>query len=274
MSSYSDSPRTILNTIIDQKRKTVTEAKALFPVPFLERNIHFAAPTLSLKQYLQRADKVGIIAEIKRKSPSLGPIQPHLSVEKLSIGYMQAGASALSILTDGPFFGGSNNDLSIARKFNLCPILRKDFIIDEYQVLEAKSIGADVILLIAAVLTVQQTQNLARLAKSFGLEVLLEIHDETELEYWNPDIDLVGVNNRDLNTFQVNLETSFRLKSKLPTEVIAISESGLKSAETIFELQKIGFKGFLIGELFLSKTDPIAACNKLVKQIKQARLTI
>lgn len=261
----------ILDPIIARKKETVEEAKALYPIAFLERSVHFAAPTLSLRQYLDRTDSVGIIAEIKRKSPSLGPIQPYLYVEKISIGYMQAGASALSVLTDGPFFGGKNEDLTSARKFNLCPILRKDFIIDEYQILESKAIGADVILLIASILTVEETNRFAKLAKSLGLEVLLEVHSEAEIGHWNPDINLIGINNRNLNNFVVGVETSFILKEKLPSEVMAISESGLKTAQTIMDLRDIGFRGFLIGERFLTTTDPIAACNKLVKQIKQGR---
>ena len=135
----------ILEKIVEQKKKEMAERKSLYPVKLLEQSIFFASPTVSLKKYVQRKDLSGIIAELKRKSPSKGAINPYVSIERTSIGYMQAGASALSILTDKEFFGGSNEDLMVARKFNYCPILRKDFTIDEYQIVEAKSIGADAI---------------------------------------------------------------------------------------------------------------------------------
>src|SRR5262249_23227520 len=154
--------------IVEQKRKEVAERKSLYPVKLLEQSIFFASPAVSLKKYVQRKDLSGIIAEIKRKSPSKGPLNPHISVERTSIGYMQAGASALSVLTDKEFFGGSNEDLMVARKFNYCPILRKDFTIDEYQIIEAKSIGADAILLIAAIMEPQRVLALASFAHTLG----------------------------------------------------------------------------------------------------------
>src|SRR5688572_19192414 len=183
----------ILDQIIEYKRKEVSERKELYPVKFLEQSIYFGTQPVSLKKYIQREDKSGIIAEIKRKSPSKGVINPHVSVERTSIGYMQAGASALSVLTDKQFFGGSNEDLTIARKYNFCPILRKDFTIDEYQIVEAKSIGADAILLIAAVLSSDQINKLTGFAHSLGLEVLLEVHDEEELKSnLETGADLIG----------------------------------------------------------------------------------
>src|SRR3954468_7885378 len=154
----------ILEKIISQKRKEVDERKSFYPVKLLEKSIYYSSPVVSLKKYLLRDDKVGIIAEIKRKSPSKGVINQHVSIERTSIGYMQAGASALSILTDTEFFGGKNEDLTVARKYNYCPILRKDFTIDEYQVVEAKSIGADAILLISAILDPMQAKQLASFA--------------------------------------------------------------------------------------------------------------
>src|SRR6185369_12238394 len=171
----------ILEKIVEYKRKEVDERKSLYPVKLLEKSIYFSSPVVSLKKYLLREDKVGIIAEIKRKSPSKGMINQHVSIERTSIGYMQAGASALSILTDTEFFSGKNEDLTMARKFNYCPILRKDFIIDEYQIVEAKSIGADAILLLANVLSASEIKDLAKFAKSIGLEVLLELRDKGEL---------------------------------------------------------------------------------------------
>src|SRR6187549_2619245 len=163
----------ILDQIIEHKRKEVEERKSLYPAKLLEKSIYFGTQPVSMKKYIQRKDLTGIIAEFKRKSPSKGIINAHASVERTSIGYMQAGASALSVLTDKNFFGGSNEDLTIARKFNFCPIIRKDFTIDEYQIVEAKSIGADAILLIAAVLEPEDSKKLTAVAHALGLEVLL-----------------------------------------------------------------------------------------------------
>src|SRR5688572_6383691 len=183
----------ILDEIVKHKEKEVSEAKALYPVKLLEQSIFFSSPTVSLKKYIQRPDKTGIIAEFKRKSPSKGVINAHASVERTTIGYMQAGASALSVITDKNFFGGSNDDLKLVRKYNFCPILRKDFTIDEYQIIEAKSIGADAILLIAAVLSSDQINKLTGFAHSLGLEVLLEVHDEEELKSnLETGADLIG----------------------------------------------------------------------------------
>src|SRR5688572_19414319 len=192
----------ILDEIIAYKKTEVATRKSLYPVKLLEQSIYFSTQPVSLGKYIQREDKSGIIAEIKRKSPSKGIINPYVSVERTSIGYMQAGASALSVLTDKNFFGGSNEDLTTARKFNFCPIIRKDFTIDEYQVIEAKAIGADAILLIAAVVEPKQSKELAALAHSLGMEVLLEVHDETELKQnLEAGADMIGVNNRNLKTF-------------------------------------------------------------------------
>src|ERR1041385_4589017 len=163
----------ILEKIIAHKRKEVAERKSLYPVKLLEKSIYFSSPCVSLRKYLLRSDKVGVIAEFKRRSPSKGVINRYAPVERTSIGYMQAGASALSVLTDSEFFGGKSEDLSTARKFNYCPILRKDFTIDEYQIVEAKSIGADAILLLANVLDAKKVKAFAKFAKSLGLEVLL-----------------------------------------------------------------------------------------------------
>lgn len=257
----------ILEQIVAYKAKEIQERQSLYPVALLEKSKHFTAKPLSLSAYLTRPDKHGVIAEIKRRSPSLGPINPYLSVEQVSIGYMQGGASALSILTDSPSFGGSNKDLTEARRFNLCPILRKEFILEEYQVLEARSIGADAILLIAAILTPQKAQQLASLAKSLGMEVLLEIHSESELGHWHPDMTAIGVNNRDLTTFQVDVRTSYQLLEKLPTDAVRISESGLRDALTVAELKRAGYNGFLIGELFLKQPNPAEACAKFTRQL-------
>jgi indole-3-glycerol phosphate synthase len=259
----------ILDEIIAHKKKEVEERKSLYPVKLLEKSIYFSSPTVSLKKYIQRPDKSGVIAEIKRKSPSKGILNKNVSIERTSIGYMQAGASALSILTDNKFFGGSNDDLTMARKFNFCPILRKDFTIDEYQVIEAKSIGADAILLIAAALEPKTAENLARFAHALGLEVLLEVHDEDELKRSSGvDADLVGVNNRSLKTFDVSIDVSRRLASMIPNEKVKVSESGLSDPATISELKKIGYEGFLIGETFMKHGRPEEVAMEFIRQIK------
>ncbi len=260
----------ILQKIVDFKRKEVDERKGLFPIALLEKSTYFDGKPVSLKKYLMREDKTGIIAEIKRKSPSKGDINPYVSVERTSIGYMQAGASALSILTDKEFFGGKNEDLMLARKFNFCPILRKDFMIDEYQVIEAKSIGADVILLIAAVLSPAEINTLATLAKSLGMEVLLEVHSIEELERSiHPNIDVIGVNNRNLKTFEVSLQNSLDIVPHIPSDFVAVSESGIKTAQDVVNLKRVGFKGFLIGENFMAHSRPEIACKEFIEDVKR-----
>ena len=261
----------ILEKIIAHKKTEVAERKALYPVPLLEKSIYYQTPVVSLCKYLTRADKSGIIAEFKRRSPSKGDINPYATVERCSIGYMQAGASALSVLTDNHFFGGKNADLGEARKFNFCPILRKDFVIDEYQLIEAKSIGADAVLLIAECLEKKQLQALAQKAKMLGLEVLMEVHSVGQLDKLCPEIDVVGVNNRDLTNFTVSIQTSLELSDAIPAEFVKISESGISQADTIVELSQAGYQGFLIGEHFMASADPPAACAALVAEVKRLK---
>lgn len=260
----------ILAKIIDSKRTEVARRKELYPVKLLEESIYFDTPAVSLAEYLRRDDKVGIIAEIKRKSPSEGDINPYIDVEQLSIGYMQAGASALSVLTDTEFFGGKNEDLTTARKFNYCPVLRKDFIIDEYQVVEARSIGADAVLLIAAALPAEQLHDLASFAASLGLEVLLEVRDRAEFEASYCDgVSAVGVNNRNLQDFSVSLDTSLAMADVIPLDVVKVSESGISSADAIVTLKEAGYNGFLIGTHFMRHAEPQTACARLVKNVEQ-----
>jgi indole-3-glycerol phosphate synthase len=181
---------------------------------------------------------------------------------------MQAGASALSVLTDANYFGGSNDDLKTARAFNFCPIVRKDFIIDEYQIVEARSLGADTILLIAAVLTPVEVQKFSSLARSLGMQSILEVHSELEIEtHVTPTVDIVGVNNRDLDTFQVEVETSMRLASRIPAQFCKISESGISEPRTIKRLREVGYQGFLIGEAFMATSNPQGACRRLIHAI-------
>jgi indole-3-glycerol phosphate synthase len=262
----------ILDEIIAHKQQEVAERKSLYPVKLLEKSIYFSSETVSLKKYLLREDKVGIIAEIKRKSPSKGMLHEFVSIEQTSISYMQGGASALSILTDTEFFGGKNEDLTTARKFNFCPILRKDFTVDEYQIVEAKSIGADAILLIAAALTPEKLEELAKFAKSLGLEVLMEVHNGEELKsHLNQYLDVVGVNNRNLKTFEVSLDTSIELSDSIPDQFVKISESGISKPEAVIKLMSHGFQGFLIGEYFMSHSRPGGACAEFVQQINKLK---
>jgi len=263
----------ILDKIIEHKRQEVEDRKVLWPTRILEKGILFERSTYSLKKELLRADRSGVIAEFKRQSPSKGVINQDASVERVSIGYTLAGASALSILTDTKFFGGSNEDLTLARKFNSCPILRKDFVVDEYQIIEAKSIGADVILLIASVLTPKEVKNFTNVAHKLGLEVLLEIHDEQEfLNNTQSNIDLIGVNNRNLKTFEVSIETSKRLSSLIPDVMVKVSESGIDNSNSILELRKFGFKGFLIGQAFMQQTNPEKACSAFIEELRKSQL--
>ena len=258
----------ILSDIVASKQKEVASSKELYPVKLLENSIYFEGKPVSLKRYLQREDKSGVIAEIKRKSPSKGMINAHVSVERTSIGYMQAGASGLSVFTDKYYFGGSHEDLKVARSFNFCPILRKDFIIDEYQVIEAKSLGADVILLIASILDKSEINHLGGLAQSLGMEVLLEVHSEDELHRSISDkVNLIGVNNRNLKTFETDVKTSYDLANKIPSEFVKVSESGISNPATILELKKHGYEGFLIGETFMKSGRPERAAKEFIKQL-------
>lgn len=259
----------ILDKIVAHKQHEVAESKSLVPVKRLEQSIYFENRVVSMKQYVSDPEKTGIIAEFKRKSPSKGLINGTAEVEQTSIGYMQAGASALSILTDQSFFGGKNEDLTLARRFNFCPILRKDFVIDEYQIIEAKSIGADCILLIAAVLEPKRLEQLAGFAKQLGLEVLMEVHDKEELERsLNEHLDLVGVNNRNLKTFEVSLDTSLSLVEIIPSQFLKISESGISDPGTLVQLKAAGFDGFLIGENFMKHSRPHQAAYNFMNEFR------
>jgi indole-3-glycerol phosphate synthase len=257
----------ILDEIIAHKRKEVEETKSLYPVKLLESSIYFKTKPVSLKNYLLNKNLSGIIAEFKRKSPSKGMINEYAPVERTSIGYMQAGASALSILTDTKYFGGKNSDLTKARQSNYCPILRKDFIVDEYQIIEAKSIGADVVLLISAVLTKEEIKSFTALALSLGLEVLLEIHEASELDKVNMPLHLIGINNRDLKTFKVDLQHSIDLAAQLPADAVKIAESGITRPEDIALLRQNGFHGFLIGEHFMKENRPEMVCKKFIDNL-------
>lgn len=259
---------TILDKIVENKRKEIEAAKRLVSVSELERSAFFGRKCCSFRESLLHPDRTGIIAEFKRKSPSKGIINDKVSVKDVTTGYAAAGASALSVLTDKDFFMGQKADLSEARNNNTIPILRKDFMIDEYQVLEAKAWGADIILLIATILSPEEIHQLASQAKSLGLNVLLEVHNLDELERSiNPNLDAIGVNNRNLADFTVSVETSFKLAKHIPDEFMKISESAISNPKVIRELKSAGFNGFLIGENFMKQPNPGLAMQEFVKEI-------
>jgi len=257
----------ILDKITEYKIREIAERKELFPTKLLEKSIYFDSPTVSLREYLLRPDKSGIIAEFKRKSPSKGFINKYALPEKVSVEYMQAGASALSVLTDNQFFGGSCDDLKTVRQFNYCPVLRKDFIVDKYQIIEAKAIGADAILLIAAILEKKQLVDFEQFAHSLGLEILFEVHNSEELEKIKLENKIIGVNNRNLKTFKTDIQTSIELSGLIPDTCVKVSESGISEPQHILELRKHGFKGFLIGENFMKSANPGLACKNFIKKL-------
>jgi len=264
----------ILSKIVAHKKQEVTARKAVVSKSMLEQGIYFERSTLSMKEFLLRPDKSGIIAEFKRQSPSKGIINGTATVEAVTTAYVQAGVSGLSVLTDEHFFGGHSNDLRAARKVNDCPILRKDFIIDEYQLLEAKSIGADVILLIAECLDKQQLKQLARTAKKLDLEVLVEVHTLAQLDKLNEHVDIVGVNNRNLKDFTVSIQNSIDLFPSIPAEFIKISESGINDPKSVIQLQEAGFQGFLIGECFMKTANPGLACTNFIEVIQPTKKSV
>lgn len=257
----------ILDKIIAQKKIEVATRKAAVAAEQLQQSALYNRSTFSLKQFLLDETKTGIIAEFKRKSPSKGVINDTADVVEVTKAYAANGASCLSVLTDELFFGGKTEDLERAR-VNAIPILRKDFIIDEYQLTEARAMGADVILLIAACLTPARVMELALFARGLQLEVLLEIHKEDELKHICDATELVGINNRDLKTFTVDINRSIELGKKIPAGKLKIAESGINSIDTISTFKNAGFNGFLIGENFMKEPDPTIAFAAFVQQFK------
>lgn len=259
---------TILDKIIERKKIEVEKAKASVPFEELLNYPYFSVACLSLRESILDPEKTGIIAEYKRASPSKGEINSTSTLEDVVKAYEEAGASAVSVLTDGEFFKGNLADLSKAREAISIPILRKEFIVDKYQITEAKAYGADVILLIAACLKKEEVQEFAAYAKQIGLNVLLEVHNEQELlDNLFDDIDAIGVNNRNLKDFTVDLQHSYDLLDKIPSEYIKVSESGISDPKTIKALKKAGFQSFLIGENFMKTTDPGKAIKDFIKEI-------
>lgn len=256
----------ILDKIIDRKKQEIADSKSKISVEELKNSEFFGRKTVSLKETLQ--SKSGIIAEFKRKSPSKGIINNKVSALEVVSEYEKLGASAVSILTDKDFFGGSFEDILSVRKEIKIPILRKDFMIDEYQFYEAKSIGADVILLIAACLTPTQVLEFTQLSHELDLEVLLEIHAEEELKHLNKEIDFVGINNRNLKDFKVDLQHSVNLKNQLPKDILSVAESGIYNEADFKFLKDKGFDGFLMGEYFMKNENPGKKFEEFISTIK------
>ncbi len=257
----------ILDKIVRDKKKEVALKKSIIPISQLEQSVLFSRNTFSLATALRNRSS-GIIAEHKRRSPSKSEINQHLNVQDVARGYEQAGVCGMSVLTDAKYFGGSLDDLLLARAATHFPLLRKEFIIDAYQIIEAKAYGADVILLIAAILTKAEIKVFSELAKSLHLEVLLEVHDEEELnKSLMPSLDMLGVNNRNLKTFEVSLETSKALSSLIPNNFVKVSESGISSVEAIQELTQYNFQGFLIGENFMKTSNPGESAYEFIKKL-------
>lgn len=256
----------ILQDIIAAKRLEVERQKQAVSLQTLLAlgSDRLERMTISMRAALASSPS-GILAEFKRKSPSKGWLHPEADVAEVLPEYEKNGAAACSILTDGSFFGGSLSDLQRARKRVGLPLLRKDFIIDPYQLFQARVMGADAVLLIAAALTTEECRLLAETAHSLQLEVLLEIHSEAELEYLTPHIDMLGVNNRNLGTFHTDVENSFRLIEKIKEQgPLLVSESGLSDPATVRRLRGVGFRGFLIGETFMKTEQPGAALARFI----------
>lgn len=256
----------ILDKIIANKKIEVERHKAVNSQSELEKRISQVAAVRSFKQSLVDS-KTGIIAEFKRRSPSRDWIFKDAKIEEVIPFYSQNGASAISVLTDMDFFGGNLADLEQARSLTTTPLLRKDFMVDEYQIYQAKLAGASAILLIASALSIDETKALARKAKELSLDVLLEIHNEKELAHINDKVDVVGVNNRNLSTFVTDIQVSFDLAEKIPNEFVKISESGISQPQTVLDLQSVGYKGFLMGENFMKTGDPGKALKEFIAQL-------
>lgn len=257
----------ILDTIVERKRVEVLKGKQELPLSSLGSFESYRRVTNKI-EVPEDVDKAGIIAEFKRKSPSRGLIHPGAEAAKVAMAYEQAGVAAMSVLTDREFFGGSLNDLSEVRK--ACPelvLLRKDFILDAYQLHEASAYGADMVLLIAAILESGEVEDLALEAVSLGLQVLFEVHHQRELEKYHPGISYVGVNNRDLKSFRVDTGRSLELIASIPPEAVPVSESGLSKPEEVRKLGHAGYRLFLMGENFMKAKEPGEACRQFIKQL-------
>ena len=260
----------VLSEIVLDKKVEVARQKELLPLSELEKQLHQKKDTIkfrSLKEALLNST-TGIIAEFKRRSPSKGWLHQNADVDVVTKAYENAGASALSVLTDENYFGGTLADLNSAVHNVQIPVMRKEFIVDEYQIFEAKLMGASAILLIAAAITQEESMRFTRLANELQLDVLLELHDEGEVDYITPLNSLVGINNRNLGSFATDLQKSFRMAQLLPTDSVWVSESGISDANVVKELRDAGYKGFLIGEYFMKSRNPEASLKEFIQQIE------
>ena len=261
----------MLTDIVNNTKAKLIERKKNVPLSTLVNSIHFNAPAYSLSDYITNENLSGIIAEFKRKSPSKGIINANADVIETTSGYVASGASALSVLTEEDYFMGKNEDLTLARSANKCPILRKDFIVDEYQIIEAKAIGADAILLIAACLDRSELKSYYELAKSFGMEVLFEVHAQEEVQKLPDSQIIIGVNNRNLKTMEVSLQTSIDLAKELSSSFVLVSESGLNNVDDVLKLKDLGYSGFLMGEHFMRTQNPPLALQQFIDNLKAVK---
>ena len=259
----------ILDKIIAAKRIEVGERKEMTPLSILTQRPYFKEPCHSIRRSLRAVGSSGIIAEHKRKSPSLGWIRQESDVAEVAQGYALAGAAAMSVLTDEEFFGGTLSDLQRARRTVNIPLLRKDFVIEEYQLFEAKAYGADFILLIAECLRKEEIKFLAEAARNLGMEVLMEMHDDEGLDKLCDAITCVGINSRNLKTFDVSLDNAIKLAAQIPDSFVKVAESGISKPETIGLLRGYGFEGFLIGEAFMKTDDPTETITDFISKIER-----
>jgi indole-3-glycerol phosphate synthase len=260
----------ILDRIVEQKRAEVALQKEQMPIYSVMAEENFKRKCFSAKKSITESGASGVIAEFKRQSPSKGIINGDALPESIVSEYEKAGASMVSVLTDQVFFGAQQGDFTTARKRLNIPLLRKEFIVDPYQIYQSKAMGADVILLIAAILTPQRCKDFAFLARELGMEVLLELHDDSELEHVNRFVDMVGINNRNLKDFTVDTDRSIRLAKQLPENMIRVAESGLHSADKVKEMRENGFQAFLMGEYFMTQNSPGQACTDLINSIRNS----
>jgi indole-3-glycerol phosphate synthase len=261
----------ILDQIVYRKYQEVKQRRANYSGPDLEKSNFFRRKTVSLRDAIMTEGSSGIIAEFKRRSPSRGIINESASAGKVCTGYSAAGSSAVSVLTDQEFFGGSMDDLAEVRSLVNCPVLCKDFIIDEYQVIEARSAGADAILLISDILPTDRLDKLFRFALSLGLEALIEVHNKKYYSSIPHDASLIGINSRDLSTFNVSLGHSLELADILPGNVVKVAESGIKTIDDYLTLKKAGFNGFLIGESFMNSGNPAKSCKSFIESVRRSQ---
>ena len=258
----------ILDKIVYDKKSEIENLSKIISISDLENKKDFTKQSKSLKESIKKS-KSGIICEFKRKSPSNEKINYKSNVSDVINGYEKAGAVGVSILTNKKYFDGSISDINEVKKSINIPILRKEFIISEYQIVESKSIGADAILLIASILNKEDIKNYSSLAKSLGLEVLLEIHSIDELnKISNTDVDIIGINNRNLDTLDIDIKNSIDMFEKIPNEFIKISESGISKVESIIRLIKVGYDGFLIGENFMKTSKPEESAYNFIKKVE------